>query len=112
MVADRKGKALFFPIQDATPVSFYYDEPSHYQAHKRVFAYTQRKCIKEIHDLVSVDTFCGGESLIITLSVNHSENVEPFTFLRWNAHILPRQLPAVRYISYGQTICKYNKCPL
>jgi hypothetical protein len=96
-----KEKPSFFPYRTQLPYLFITMNRRIIKHHKRVFAYTQRKCIKEIHDLVSVDTFGGGESLIMILSVNHSENVEPCTFLRWNAHILPRQLPAVRYISLG-----------
>ncbi len=69
--------------------------------HKGVFAHTQGKCIEKIHDLVSVDTFGGGESLILVLSVNHSEDVEPCASLRCNAHILTRQLPAVRNVSFS-----------
>ncbi len=69
--------------------------------HKRVFEYMQGKCIEEIHDLVGVDTFGCGESLILVLFVNHSEDVEPCASLRCNAHILTRHLPTVRNISFG-----------
>jgi hypothetical protein len=69
--------------------------------HKRVFEYTQGKCIEEFRNLVGIDAFGGGESLILVLSVNHSEDVEPCASLRWNARILSWQLPAVRNISFG-----------
>ena len=80
--------------------------------HKRVFESTQRKCIEEIHDLVSVDTFGGGESLILVLSVNHSEDVESCASLRCNAHILSRQLPAVRNISFrtNMALATFRTC--
>jgi hypothetical protein len=69
--------------------------------HKRVFEHTQGKCIEEIHNLVGIDTFGGGKSIILVVSVNHSEDVEPCASLRCNAYILPRQLPAVRNIPFG-----------
>ena len=80
--------------------------------HKRVFESTQRKCIEEIHDLVSVDTFGGGESLLLVLFVNHSEDVESCASLRCNAHILSRQLPAVRNISFrtNMALATFRTC--
>ena len=94
-------KPSFLPYGTQLPYFIITMNRSIVKHHKRVFAYTQGKCIEEIHDLIGVDTFGGGESLILVLSVNHSEDIEPCASLRWNAYILPWQLPAVRYISLG-----------
>ncbi len=94
-------KPSFLPYGTQLPYFIITMNRSIVKHHKRVFEYTQRKCIEEIHDLVSVDTFGGSESLILVLFVNHSEDVEPCASLRCNAHILPWQLPAVRNISFG-----------
>ncbi len=96
-----KKKPSFFPYQTQLPYFIITMNRSIVKHHKGVFAHTQGKCIEEIHDLVGVDTFGGGESLILVLSVNHSEDVEPCASLRYNAHILTGQLPAVRNISFG-----------
>ena len=67
--------------------------------HKGIFEHTQGKRIEEIYHLVSIDTFGGCKTLILVLSVNHSEDVEPCASLRCNAHILTGQLPTIGNIS-------------
>lgn len=96
-----KEKPSFLPYGTKLPYFIITMNRSIVEHHKRVFDYTQGKCIEEFHNLVGVDAFGGGESLILVLSVNHSEDVEPCTSLRCNAHILLRQLPAVRNIAFG-----------
>lgn len=94
-------KPSFLPYGTQLPYFIITMNRSIVEHHKRVFDYTQGKCIEEIHNLVGIDAFGGGESLILVLSVNHSENVEPCASLRGNAYILPRQLPTVGNISFG-----------
>ncbi len=96
-----KEKPSLFPYGTQLPYFIITMNRSIVKHHKRVFEYTQGKYIEKLHDLVGVNTFGGGESLILVLSVNHSEDVEPCASLGCNAHILTRQLPAVRNISFG-----------
>ena len=94
-------KFSFLPYGTQLPYFIITMNRSIVEHHKRVFDYTQRKCIEEIHNLVGIDAFSGGKSLILVHSVNHSEDVEPCTSLSCNAHILPRQLPTVRNIAFS-----------
>ena len=96
-----KEKPSFLPYGTQLPDFIITMNRSIVEHHKRVFDYTQGKCIEEIHNFVGIDAFGGGESLILVLSVNHSEDVEPCASLRGNAYILPRQLPTVGNISFG-----------
>lgn len=96
-----KEKPSFLPYGAQFPNFIITMNRSIVKYHKCIFEYTQGKCIEEFHNLFSVNTFGSGESFILVLSVNHSEDVEPCTFLRCNANILPRQLPAVRNIPFG-----------
>ena len=94
-------KPSFLPHRTQLPYFIISMNRSIVEHHNRVFDYTQGECIEEIHNLVSIDTFGGGKSFILVLSVNHSEDVEPCASLRCNTHILPRQLPTVGNISFG-----------
>lgn len=96
-----KEKPSFLPYGTQLPDFIITMNRSIVEHHKRVFDYTQGKCIEEIHNFVGIDAFGGGESLILVVSVNHSEDVEPCASLRCNAYILPRQLPTVGNISFG-----------
>ena len=53
-------KPSFLPYGTQLPYFIITMNRSIVKHHKRVFAYTQGKCIEEIHNLVGVDTFGGG----------------------------------------------------
>lgn len=94
-------KPSFFPYGTQLPYFIIPMNRSIVKHHKGIFEHTQGKSIEKIHDFISIDAFGGGESFILVLSVNHSEDVEPCASLRYNTHILTRQLPAVRNISFS-----------
>lgn len=67
--------------------------------HKRIFLDTERESVKEINNFVCRNALICGKSFITVVSVNHSENVEPVSSLRWDKYILTAELPAIRHIS-------------
>lgn len=69
--------------------------------HKRVFLDAHGHPVKEIRDFVGCDAFVCGKAFIPVVSVNHAEDVEPVSSLRWDKDILSAELPAVRHISLG-----------
>jgi hypothetical protein len=68
---------------------------------ERVLAHMERECIKKVDNLVCGDTLGGGEALVMVLSINHPEDVEPCGSLGWDADILAGQLPAIGNVSPG-----------
>ena len=69
--------------------------------HKRILPDTERESVKEVGDFVGCDAFTCGKAFIAVVSVNHSEDIEPVSSLRWDKDILTAELPAVRHISLG-----------
>ncbi len=69
-----------------------------------VFAHIERECIKKADHLVCSDTLHNCETLIMILSVDHSEDVESCTPLGWDIYILFRQLPTVWNVSFSTNV--------
>ena len=71
---------------------------------KGVLMYAERECIKKMNNLVCGDTLRSGETFIMVLTINHSEDVEPCDSLRRNVYLLSGQLPAVWNVSTGADV--------
>ena len=68
---------------------------------ERVSFYAQGKVIEVLNDLVRVNAFSRGESMIAVVPVYHAEDVDSLCFLGRDIHIFVTELPAVRHIAFG-----------
>ena len=62
---------------------------------ERVSFYAQGKVIEVLNDLVRVNAFSRGESMIAVVPVYHAEDVDSLCFLGRDIHIFVTELPAV-----------------
>jgi hypothetical protein len=69
---------------------------------KRVLMHMEGECIEKTDNLIRGDTLRRGETRIMVLSVNHSEEVEPCgSSLGRDTYLLSWQLPAAGNVSPG-----------
>ena len=68
---------------------------------ERVSFYAQGKVIEVLNDLVRVNAFSRGESMIAVVPVYHAEDVDSLCLLGRDIHIFVTELPAVRHIAFG-----------
>lgn len=66
--------------------------------YKRIFLDPERELVKEISDFVGCDALIGVKAFITVVPVNHAEDVEPVSSLRWDKDILTAELPTVRHV--------------
>lgn len=71
------------------------------QYNKCVLTDAKGENIEKASNFICGDTFISGKSLIMVLTIYHSENIEPCDSLGWNAYLLPWQLPAIWNVSFG-----------
>lgn len=57
--------------------------------------------VHEFDELIGINGFCCRKTVVVAVSVNHTENVEPTLFLRGLDTLLIRKNPPVGYISFG-----------
>lgn len=60
----------------------------------------QGKVIEVLNDLVRVNAFSRGESIIAVVSVYHAEDVDSLCLLGRDIHIFVTELPTVRHIAF------------
>jgi len=68
---------------------------------KGVLSDTEGEIVKETDDLVCRHPLGSGESLVLVVTGDHTENVESCDPLGRNEHVLSFQMPTVWYISFG-----------
>ena len=68
---------------------------------ERISFYAQGKVIEELNDLVRVNAFSRGESMIAVVPVYHAEDVDSLCLWGMDIHIFVTELPAVRHIAFG-----------
>lgn len=66
-----------------------------------VLPYCKGEPVEEIRDKFGCHAFCGTESVISAVVVNHSPDVEPCAPVRRNGDVLSGELPAVWHVSLG-----------
>ena len=96
-----KEQPTFFPYRPKFAEQFSTMDACVVKDDKRVSLDSERKSIKGICDFIGCDAFICGEAVIAVVAVNHAEDVEPVSSLRWDKDILSAELLAVRHISLG-----------
>ncbi len=99
-----KEKPSFLPNRPQLPYFMVAVNGGIVQYDKRIFTHMVGECIEKAGNLVCGDTLRSGETLIMVLAVNHSENVEPCASLGRDAYLLSGQLPAVGNVSLGADV--------
>lgn len=97
----KEEKPPFLPQYSQFPhflVSMYARIVKH---NERVFPDGQGKGVEELNDLVRVNAFSRGESMIAVVSVYHAEDVDSLCLLGRDIHIFVTELPAVRHIAFS-----------
>jgi hypothetical protein len=100
----KKEKSSFFPDKAQLPYFMIAVDCYIVQYDKCIHTHMERECIKKTDDPVCRDTLHRGETLIMILAVNHSEDVEPCGSLGRDAYLLSGQLPTVGNISSGTDV--------
>lgn len=59
------------------------------------------KPVHEFDELIRINGFCCSKTVVVAVTVNHTENVEPALFLRGYDTLLIRENPPVGHISFG-----------
>ena len=72
----------------------------HYQEPQTYFLDTERESVKEIRDFTGRDALIRGKAFITVVPVNHAEEVELVSSLRWKKDILIAELLVVRHIYF------------
>lgn len=67
---------------------------------ERISFCEQGKVIEVLNDLVRVNAFSRGESMIAVVSVYHAKDVDSLCLLRRDIHIFVTELPTVRHIAF------------
>jgi hypothetical protein len=69
-----------------------------------VLAHMIGECIEKTDNLVRGNTLRSGETFIMVLAVNHSEDVDPCGSLGWDTYLLSGQLPTAGNVSFGTDV--------
>ena len=65
--------------------------------------------IKKFNDLVRINAFSCTKSVILIITVNHSEDIDPVCFQGRNINIFVTELPPVRNVSFGADMAFIGK---
>lgn len=68
---------------------------------KRISFCAQGKVIEVLNDLVRINAFSRGESMIAVVPIYHAEDVDSLCLLGRDIHIFVTELPTVRHIAFG-----------
>ena len=94
-----KEKSSFFPDRPPLPYFMIAVDGGIVKYDKGVLTHMERECVEKADNLVCGNALRSGETLIIVLSVNHSEDVESCRSLGRDTYILSGQLPTVGNVS-------------
>ena len=68
--------------------------------HECILADTHRQSVKKVCDFISLHVLRCREALILVITVNHTEDIEPEASFRRDIHILSTELPAIGHIAF------------
>jgi hypothetical protein len=98
-----KEDTSFFPDRSQLPYFMIAVDGGIVKYCKCGFRQIKRECIKKTDKLIRGDTIRRGETIIMVLAVNHSEDVEPCGSLGRDTYLLSGQQPAAGNVSPVQT---------